>query len=77
MRFPEFFKRLDESQRTEYAERAGTSVEYIRAHLIYARRVPRRDLLEALVMASDGQVSRKEILEHFYPPVAAPVQEAP
>ena len=76
MRFPEFFRGLDEAQRNEYAERAGTTSDYIRVHLIHARRVPRPELMEALVLASDGQVTRNEILEHFYPPIAKAAQEA-
>ena len=68
MRFAEYFLGLDEAQRTAYAERAGTTTEYIRAQLVRAKKVPRRDLFDALIQASEGRVTREELLDHFYPP---------
>ena len=70
MRFPDFFRGLSDQQRERYADRAGTTVEYIRVHLIRAKRIPRPDLMDSLVQASAGAVSRKELLDHFYPPSA-------
>ena len=76
MQFAEFLKGLDESARADYARRAGTTPGYIRVHLLSGRKVPRRDLLEALVVASDGQVSRTEMLDHFFPPAPQGAEEA-
>lgn len=79
MRFPDYFSSLDEPAQEDYAERAGTTANYIRTHLlapIQRRKTPRRELFEALILASNGDVSRSELFEHFYPPDANSGQNA-
>jgi hypothetical protein len=70
MQFRDYFFSLTPPEREQYAARAGTSVDYIRMHLISSppRKIPRRKLLDALIEATEGKVSRKEMLRHIYPP---------
>ncbi len=44
---------------------AGTTVGYIKTHLLYGYKEPRKNLRKALSIASNGKVSEAEILQHF------------
>ena len=66
MKFSDYFKSLNSSAQEIYASRAGTTANYIRVHLLAKRRIPRPALLDGLAQASQGKVSRDEILAHFY-----------
>ena len=67
--FRDFFLALEPAARERYARRAGTTVGYIRAHLIAPsarRKVPRKRLIEALASASDAKISRADLVAYFY-----------
>jgi hypothetical protein len=66
--FKDFFLGLGVVERQAFASRAGTTVGYVQTHLIYARKVPRRPLLDALVIAcaAQGGPSRQQLLAFFY-----------
>ena len=66
MKFKVFFNALPKPEQVAYASRAGTTVSYLRNHLIPGRKVPRRKLIEGLVKASRGMVTYQEVIEHFY-----------
>ncbi len=66
MDFKAYYRSLDRSEREAYAVRAGTTVGYLENHLVYARKMPRRDLIERLANATEGAVSLDEIIEHFF-----------
>ena len=71
MELHKYFHALTLDQRAAYARRAGTSVDYIRIHLILpsggSRKIPKKPLMGKLASESEGQVSYQEVLEHFYP----------
>ena len=50
----------------EYAENVGTSVSYIKKHLIYRRKVPRQKLLYALVAHSNNEFSYTQLINWFH-----------
>lgn len=64
-----YYDSLNSKEKMAYAERAGTSSQYIQIHLMSAppRKVPRPDLMRQLVDATDGACSLEEVLSHFYP----------
>lgn len=71
MTFKEFWDQLTDEQKEAYAAQAGTTANYIRQHLVPARRVPRREFMARMVEATEGQVSQREMLDHFYAEYAA------
>lgn len=67
-KFKSFVKvKSDDGKLEAYAHKSGTTGPYITAHLMNANKVPRRDLMRDLVLASDGELTREDLLEHFYP----------
>lgn len=79
MRWREYFLSLSEEDQAAYAERAGTTVGYIRIHLVPVppRKTPRGPLLQRLSAASEGYVSHEDVLAHFFPPPRTAVDEPP
>lgn len=65
MNFREFVLNQSQNDLEQYAKDAGTTVGYIKTHLLYNYKEPRRALRKALAVASKGQVSETEILQHF------------
>ena len=70
MTFNKYWRGLSKTERAAYAERAETSPEYIRVHLFYGRKIPRRPLLERLAAASEGELNLSDVIDHFYPDAA-------
>lgn len=81
--YREYWESLGPEGRRQYAKRAGTTPEYIRVHLIppagssRQKKIPRPDLMERLIAATQGKVPRRDVLDHFYQPDADPSRPAP
>lgn len=75
MELKAYYYSLTPSEREQYAERAGTTAEYIRIHLVPRNRapqkLPKKELMQGLADASQGRVSFQEVLAHFYGEAAA------
>jgi hypothetical protein len=68
--FKAFFQALTDEQKAEFAAEAITTVSYIKTHLIYSRKVPKKKLLDGLVRACEKQnsgITRADLLAFFYP----------
>ena len=65
MKFRDFVLQQSQKQLEQYAKEAGTTVGYIKTHLLYGYKEPRKNLRKALSTASNGKVSEAEILQHF------------
>lgn len=65
MNFRDFINKLNPSDLENYAKNAGTTVGYLKTHLLYGYKEPRKNLRKSLAQASNGQVSETEILQHF------------
>ena len=65
MNFRDFILNQSPEDLEKYAKDAGTTVGYIKTHLLYCYKEPRKNLRKALSVASKGKVSEKEILQHF------------
>ena len=64
-----YYSSLSLDQRERYAQKAGTTLKYLKAHVFRLNgptRTPGFDLLIKLALASDGNVSLDEALEYFY-----------
>jgi hypothetical protein len=69
MKFKDFYRSLDRSDREDYAKRAGTTTNYIEIHLMASRplrKIPRTPLMKALVDEARGACSLEDLLKHFY-----------
>jgi hypothetical protein len=63
-----YFRSLAPAEQECFAARAGTTVAYIRCHLASnpPRKIPRTKLLDGLVSASNGALTRDSLLAYFY-----------
>jgi len=63
-----YFRSLDPRQQTNFAKKAGTTVSYIRCHLICdpPNKIPRPKLLAGLAAASGGSLTRDDLIRYFY-----------
>lgn len=64
--FRDFFLDMSEIERTKYAKSAGTTVGYIKTHLITKYKVPRPELMNRLVDASKGELTMSDLTDFFY-----------
>jgi len=70
MNFRDYFMGLDKEARKAFAEKAGTSVDYLLVGFFSTkdgkpRKRPGDDLLKQMVTASEGAVSLAEALDYF------------
>ncbi|WP_104483713.1 hypothetical protein [Acinetobacter indicus] len=65
MNFRDFILNKSPEDLEKYAKDAGTTVGYIKTHLLYGYKEPRKKLRNALVVASNGQISEIDVLQHF------------
>lgn len=65
MNFRDFILQQSPNELEQYAKDAGTTVGYIKTHLFYGYKEPRKNLRKALSTASNGKVSEAEIHQHF------------
>lgn len=65
MKFRDFLLQLTDDEFLDYAKDANTTVSYLKTHLFYGYKEPRKKLRKALALASKGKVSEAEVLQHF------------
>lgn len=73
MKLRDFILKQSDDELKIYAKDAGTTIGYIKTHILYGYKEPRKQLRKALSDASNGQVSEIEVLQHFglYPSLIA------
>lgn len=64
--FHKFVSEQSHDELEAYAERAGTTVLYLKRHLIHKTRVPRIEMIETLVNASNGAFSKIQFIAWLY-----------
>ncbi|MDC5522404.1 hypothetical protein ACT43R_02925 [Acinetobacter baumannii] len=76
MKFRDFILNMTPDELDQYAKAAGTTSGYLKTHLLYGYKEPRKNLRKALAEQSSGKVSEQEILQHFglYPSLDASTQ---
>ena len=65
MNFRDFILQLSQEELVEYAKDAKTTTGYLKSHLFYGYKEPRKNLRKALAQASKGKVTEAEVLQHF------------
>ena len=66
MKFKTFYTHKNKAERKQYADDAKTTPGYIENHLLPRRKIPRKPSMERLVLASNGKLTVKDMLNHFY-----------
>ena len=66
--FYDWYMAMPMANRALYVARAGTTRPYVEIKLIHKKTIPKRKLLDALVEASDGQLTLRDLLDFFYSP---------
>lgn len=72
--FKAFFRSLSPADKTRFAERAGTTKAYITVHLVYARRTPRKEMIDHLFEACQefgASFDKPGLIGFFYQKQAA------
>ncbi|MBB3192072.1 hypothetical protein [Halomonas cerina] len=71
MKLAEYLRELDQPGADghipleQFAERAGTTVGYLRVHVIRARKPASLRYMRRLAQASEGKVSLLDVLRHY------------
>lgn len=71
MKFADYLRQLNQPDAPEgnpleaYAERAGTTVGYLRVHVLHARKASSLAFMRRLAAASEGEVTLTEVLRHY------------
>ncbi|HCA5259967.1 hypothetical protein NQ999_15115 [Acinetobacter baumannii] len=65
MKFRDFILNMTPYELEEYAKAVGTTCGYLKTHLLYGYKEPRKNLRKALAEQSGGKVSEQEVLQHF------------
>ena len=74
MNLKDFFTKLSETDQQAFAKRAGTTIGYLRAHVLPRRKMPRPALMDGLIAACqerDPAITRDQVIQYFYAEVAA------
>ena len=50
----------------KFSQDSGTTPNYIKRHLIYKKKIPRPEMIDALVFASSGDFSKHEFVSWLY-----------
>lgn len=69
--FRTWYRSLTPQERVEYAKRANISQQYIEVHLMYRRKIPKRETMSRLAEASLGRIEYADLLQWFYERPAA------
>lgn len=65
MEFRTFILEMTDDELEKYAKDSGTTIGYLKTHLLYGYKEPRRALRKALIKNSNGKVSELELMRHF------------
>jgi len=64
--FHKFISDMSPAELERYALKAGTTARYLTVHLIYRSRIPRPEMMEALVHASEGAFTKVQLVHWLY-----------
>lgn len=64
--FHDYVSNLSPENLEKFAIESGTTVKYIKIHLIYKTKIPRPELIDALVLAAHGSFSKSQFISWLY-----------
>lgn len=65
MNLRDYIHRLDTEELSTYSSRCRIALSYMRMHVKYASKDPSVSLIKSLARESEGNVSLREVLDHF------------
>lgn len=60
-----YWKSLNEVERNSFCSKAGVSYGYMESHLIHGRKKPRMETIQAIIEASNDQLTHKGLFDFF------------
>lgn len=64
--FNEYVLQMSDERLAEFASGSGTTPNYIKRHLIYKKKIPRPEMIDALVFASNDDFSKHDFVSWLY-----------
>lgn len=64
--FAEFIRLMSDDELKKYANASGTTVSYLKNHLIYKKKIPRPEMIESLVSAARQQFTKQQFVHWLY-----------
>lgn len=64
--FNEYVLQMSDERLVEFASKSGTTPNYVKRHLIYKKKIPRPEMIDALVIASNGDFSKHDFVSWLY-----------
>lgn len=64
--FNEYVLQMSDERLAEFASSSGTTPNYIKRHLIYKKKIPRPEMIDALVFASNNDFSKHDFISWLY-----------
>lgn len=64
--FNAYILKMSESDLEKFAFGSGTTTNYIKRHLIYKVKIPRPEMIDALVRASKGDFTKHQFISWLY-----------
>lgn len=64
--FFEYISKMSDDDLAKFAEKSGTTPNYIKRHLIYKKKIPRPEMIDALVYASNDDFSKHDFVHWLY-----------
>lgn len=64
--FNEYILQMSDERLVKFYQDSGTTPNYIKRHLIYKKKIPRPEMIDALVFASSGDFSKHEFVSWLY-----------
>ncbi|MCO8080278.1 MULTISPECIES: hypothetical protein [Acinetobacter] len=64
--FNEYILQMSDERLVKFSQDSGTTPNYIKRHLIYKKKIPRPEMIDALVFASSGDFSKHEFVSWLY-----------
>jgi hypothetical protein len=64
--FARYIREMSEERLNNFALDSGTTPNYIKVHLIYKKKIPRPEMIDALVSASKGDFSKHQFISWLY-----------
>lgn len=64
--FHQFISNLSQEQLEKFAVDSGSTVNYIKFHLIYKKKIPRPETIDSVVLAARGAFTKAQFVNWLY-----------
>ena len=64
--FHDYVSKKSDEDLKKFAQISGTTIRYIKEHLISKKKVPRLSMIESLVRAANGEFTKTQFIHWLY-----------